>query len=301
MPVLNYTLNWFHVTCVWQLEYCFLALPFLLGNYMLKASAIWHFRPSVATLVIPYPEGLYLYVMTSVVWCSIPLLIHSAAAYQSRRLTLGLDALLHTTFVYGHPSPNVSNDLAYRWGFMGRVNYANSIRYFAYFSASWIHTLAIEYHVYIWQMSPQLSCGDTCKIWMWFLKNLPCTFARSKSLLTENGALVIPNLIHFFTLLLHCIACSWQLCSRTVYVILQLVGTKWCEIHINMLNQNDIKLNIIHFLQNRCFHYGFCLWLVMFFVCIPQGFLWCLLPHTCVTLASKMWFRSCINIVEYFL
>ena len=29
------------------------------------------------------------------------------------------------------------------------------------------HMFAIEYHVCIWQMSPQLSCGDTCQIWMW--------------------------------------------------------------------------------------------------------------------------------------
>ena len=29
------------------------------------------------------------------------------------------------------------------------------------------HALAIEYHVYIWQMSPKLSYGDTCQIWMW--------------------------------------------------------------------------------------------------------------------------------------
>ena len=29
------------------------------------------------------------------------------------------------------------------------------------------HKLAIEYRVYIWQVS-QLSCGDTCQIWMWF-------------------------------------------------------------------------------------------------------------------------------------
>ena len=29
-------------------------------------------------------------------------------------------------------------------------------------------TLAIEYRVHIWQVSPQLSCGDTCQIWMWF-------------------------------------------------------------------------------------------------------------------------------------
>ena len=28
--------------------------------------------------------------------------------------------------------------------------------------------LPIEYHVHIWQVSPQLGCGDTCQIWMWF-------------------------------------------------------------------------------------------------------------------------------------
>ena len=28
--------------------------------------------------------------------------------------------------------------------------------------------LDIEYHVYIWQVSPQPSCGDTCQVWMWF-------------------------------------------------------------------------------------------------------------------------------------
>ena len=27
--------------------------------------------------------------------------------------------------------------------------------------------LAIEYHIHIWQVSPQLSCGDTCQIRMW--------------------------------------------------------------------------------------------------------------------------------------
>ena len=26
--------------------------------------------------------------------------------------------------------------------------------------------LAIEYHVHIWQVSPQVSCGDACRIWM---------------------------------------------------------------------------------------------------------------------------------------
>ena len=31
-----------------------------------------------------------------------------------------------------------------------------------------MHTLAIEYHVCIWHVSPQLSFGDTCQIWKWF-------------------------------------------------------------------------------------------------------------------------------------
>ena len=30
------------------------------------------------------------------------------------------------------------------------------------------HILTAEYHVYIWQVSPQISCADTCQIWMWF-------------------------------------------------------------------------------------------------------------------------------------
>ena len=35
------------------------------------------------------------------------------------------------------------------------------------------------YHVHIWQVSPQLSCGDTWQIWMW-LKYLTYTFAKPK-------------------------------------------------------------------------------------------------------------------------
>ena len=41
-------------------------------------------------------------------------------------------------------------------------------RYFRHFPLLSRQSLAIEYHVYIWQVSPQLSCGDTCQIWMWF-------------------------------------------------------------------------------------------------------------------------------------
>ena len=35
--------------------------------------------------------------------------------------------------------------------------------------SAWLkHASVIEYHIYIWQASLQLSCGDTCQIWMWF-------------------------------------------------------------------------------------------------------------------------------------
>ena len=30
------------------------------------------------------------------------------------------------------------------------------------------HTLAVQNRIYIWQVPPQLSCGDTCQTWMWF-------------------------------------------------------------------------------------------------------------------------------------
>ena len=33
--------------------------------------------------------------------------------------------------------------------------------------------LPIEYHVHIWQLSPQLSCGDTWQIWMCFQRYKP--------------------------------------------------------------------------------------------------------------------------------
>ena len=41
-------------------------------------------------------------------------------------------------------------------------------RFFPNFSPLSKYTLDFEYHVYIWQVSPQLSCGDNCQIWMWF-------------------------------------------------------------------------------------------------------------------------------------
>ena len=55
--------------------------------------------------------------------------------------------------------------IALGWGLLSQFS---PFRYFPYFPLLSKQTLAIEYHVYIWQVLPQLSCGDTCQIWMWF-------------------------------------------------------------------------------------------------------------------------------------
>ena len=51
------------------------------------------------------------------------------------------------------------------WGLLSQFPL---FRYFPNFSTSPKYMLAIEHHVHIWQVLSQLSCGDTCQIWMWF-------------------------------------------------------------------------------------------------------------------------------------
>ena len=51
------------------------------------------------------------------------------------------------------------------WGLLSQFP---PFRYFSNSSALSKQTLAFEYRIYIWQVSPQLNCGDTCQIWMWF-------------------------------------------------------------------------------------------------------------------------------------
>ena len=50
----------------------------------------------------------------------------------------------------------------------GLLSLFSPFRYIPHFPLLSKQTLAIEYLVYISQVSPQLSCGDTCQIWMWF-------------------------------------------------------------------------------------------------------------------------------------
>ena len=54
--------------------------------------------------------------------------------------------------------------LCMAWG--GVTKPASSIPLFPNFSASPKYTLRSEDHIYIWQVLLQLSCGDTCQIWM---------------------------------------------------------------------------------------------------------------------------------------
>ena len=49
--------------------------------------------------------------------------------------------------------------------------------YFHNLSELWNYTLSIKHHVYIWQVSPQFSCGGTCQICMW-LKEFSMYFCR---------------------------------------------------------------------------------------------------------------------------
>ena len=57
------------------------------------------------------------------------------------------------------------SETALGWGLLSQFS---PFRYFPHFPLLSKQKLAIEYHVYIWQVSPQLSCGDTCQMWMWF-------------------------------------------------------------------------------------------------------------------------------------
>ena len=76
--------------------------------------------------------------------------MHPAGLYQSTR---------------GHKSAmSQSYFVIQGWGLQSHFR---PFRYFPNFSSLSKHTLTVKYRVYIWRVLPQLSCGDTCQIWMW--------------------------------------------------------------------------------------------------------------------------------------
>ena len=53
------------------------------------------------------------------------------------------------------------------WWWCWGIKPISSVPLFSHFRVINI-LLSMEHHVHIWQVSPQLSCGDNCLIWMWF-------------------------------------------------------------------------------------------------------------------------------------
>ena len=72
--------------------------------------------------------------------------------------------------------------------------WANFLHYFPNFSALLKHCLPVEYCLHIWQGSPQLNCGDTCQIWMWF-KESNWHFYKIKDFL--NGEINVQSFKYF--------------------------------------------------------------------------------------------------------
>ena len=60
--------------------------------------------------------------------------------------------------------PITALDRKQEWGLLSQFS---PFRYFPTFSEWWKQWLPEWYQVHIWQVSPQLSCGDTWQIWTW--------------------------------------------------------------------------------------------------------------------------------------
>ena len=90
------------------------------------------------------------------------------------------------------------------WGLLSQYP---PFRYFPHFPLLSKQTLAVEYHVYIWQVSPQLSCGDTCQIWMWFeesnryfckIENFAYGEISERSFSNPHPRVVIASIMNFY-------------------------------------------------------------------------------------------------------
>ena len=76
-----------------------------------------------------------------------------------------------------------SNGTWLRWGYW--TNFHHSLIILFLFTKLMKYSLPVTYHIHIWQVSPQLSCGGTCQIWMW-LKGFNGCFAQRDMSLVEK-------------------------------------------------------------------------------------------------------------------
>ena len=147
------------------------------------------------------------------------------------------------------------------WGLLSQ---SPPFRYFLNFSALSEHTLCIEYHVYIWQVSPQLSCGGTCQIYMWFKESkryycqiehfasgetnersfsnpLPRTINHQLAMVSKPSEYInaLCQILYSFCCAKHIIACKHQpnvhSCNKQLRTY-DLITLKWVELDATALN-----------------------------------------------------------------
>ena len=107
----------------------------------------------IVTYCLRHHDGIELIPWLRSLWC------HHWPGKLTTALGLGPRAVVSFPGRWWH-----HNDLN-----LGIIPIANFFRFVIFpFPSLSKQTLPIEYHVYIWQVSPQLSCNDTCQIQMWF-------------------------------------------------------------------------------------------------------------------------------------
>ena len=98
------------------------------------------------------------------------------------------------------------------------------------------HWLPIEYHVHIWQVSPQLNCCDTRQIWKWFeeLNSYICQISNFlKGVMKGQGFVNLHArwlgawVSVFICYVMGCIMVTWKFWNQTwksLEIALELVG-----------------------------------------------------------------------------
>ena len=119
------------------------SLAFVRG--ILRSPVNSPYKGPVTRKMHPLDDVIMIIVCSRFIWCldwNIPRLIH---------------------WLWGNgPS---AGEVILGWGLLSQFP---PFRYFPNFPSLSKQTLVIEYHVYIWEASPQLGCGDSCQIWMLF-------------------------------------------------------------------------------------------------------------------------------------
>ena len=148
------------------------------------------------------------------------------------------------------------------WGLLSEFS---PFRYFPHFPLLSKQTLAIEYHVYIWQVSPQLSCGDTCQIWMWFRESNRCfckienfaygeiserSFSNPHPCTRQVGLVVIEMYVWIqihWSFLIESIRARHKVLPDSVLGLYLFMAQTGVELESNLLNRSTLVGEDFHF------------------------------------------------------